>query len=636
MKGGSIVGSLAGRLVVIVCAIISVILFGQAVVGLSGEVTELDARVATRGTLLAQAAANAAEPAFERDEPGRFDMVISQLQRSLDVVEASIVDRDGRILCHSQPAKVGQVDPIAGVGSFGMQAPLRGLMHLFDESADYRVIAPVQRGDRLLGFVRLHYHSSEVSERAVFIVGATGGWAMLWLLIGGTAATLYVRHITRPLMRLTEAAQALTDDRLDAVDLTRMERSEAGAADEVLTLQRAFRHLVMSLRAERAENATLLDQVQTLNTHLQDRVDEVTADLRGAHDHLTAVVGALEEGVLSCTVDGEIVQVNDAVARHLEGISRPQHGLHIGALVPSAEARLRRTFEEVMEHGRAASLEVEAPVAGRTRILALRIVPMRGQRRVPNGGVVTVRDETEARMLEGQLRRQDRLVSLGTLAAGLAHELGNHMHIIQGFANVLVKRLPAESEFHEDALAIHEENRRAVQLLRRFLQFARPDEGNFVDADLAVLAREALSFCRVELKAAGVTVEDRIGDTPRPIVCDPHLLQQVFINLSLNAGDAMREQPERRLVVSLTDAADAPGYALGFADSGPGVPPELRDRIFDPFFTTKSTGTGLGLAIASRIITAHRGRLTLSSPPGGGAVFTVALPPPETFGETPP
>jgi C4-dicarboxylate-specific signal transduction histidine kinase len=108
----------------------------------------------------------------------------------------------------------------------------------------------------------------------------------------------------------------------------------------------------------------------------------------------------------------------------------------------------------------------------------------------------------------------------------------------------------------------------------------------------------------------------------------------VFINLSLNAGDAMREQPERRLVVALADATDAPGYALTFTDSGPGVPPELRDRIFDPFFTTKTTGTGLGLAIASRIITAHRGRLTLTNPPGGGAVFTVTLPPPEAFGGT--
>ena len=252
---------------------------------------------------------------------------------------------------------------------------------------------------------------------------------------------------------------------------------------------------------------------------------------------------------------------------------------------------------------------------------------MHGENRALRGGVLTFWDETERRRLDDTLRRQDRLASLGTLAAGLAHELGNHMHIIQGFAKVLLKRLAPDAEIRDDLEAIHEENRRAVDLLRRFLQFARPEDGRFLDAEVGALVRESLSFCRVELRAAGVTVEDHTadsGEAPQTIRCDPHLLQQVFINLALNAADAMRERPDRRLVV--TQLATAGGVEISFRDSGQGVPLGLRDRIFDPFFTTKPTGTGLGLAIAARIITAHGGRLSLFSEPGAGATFVVALP----------
>ena len=620
--------SLRSRLVLIICTIISVILMGQAIVGLAGEVTELDARVATRGTILAQTVAGAVEPTFDRPEPERFDGVIVQLRRSVDLVSVALVDRDGLVVGHSDPARLGTVEPGALVSTFNMRAPVRGLMHIFDEKADYRVTAPIQRGDRLLGFVRVHYRSDEIARRAVFIMGATGGWALLWLLIGGGAATIYVRHITRPLALLTEAASAFSDDRLLAAQIP-----ETEATDEIGTLQRAFRRLLSGLEAERIENANLLDQLHVLNSGLQDRVAAVTADLRAAHDHLAAVFGALEEGVVSCTLGGTIVQLNGAVARQLAGLVMPAVGQDLGGLFPSASAEIRRAFDEMIESGRGVSLEVEVEVeaqretGGQRRVFVLRCMPMHGENRALRGGVLTFWDETERRRLDDTLRRQDRLASLGTLAAGLAHELGNHMHIIQGFAKVLLKRLAPDAEIRDDLEAIHEENRRAVDLLRRFLQFARPEDGRFLDAEVGALVRESLSFCRVELRAAGVTVEDHTadsGEAPQTIRCDPHLLQQVFINLALNAADAMRERPDRRLVV--TQLATASGVEISFRDSGQGVPLGLRDRIFDPFFTTKPTGTGLGLAIAARIITAHGGRLSLFSEPGAGATFVVALP----------
>jgi two-component system NtrC family sensor kinase len=203
------------------------------------------------------------------------------------------------------------------------------------------------------------------------------------------------------------------------------------------------------------------------------------------------------------------------------------------------------------------------------------------------------------------------------------------MHIIQGFAKILQKRMPADAPLREAVDAIAEENTRAVHLLRRFLQFARPDEGARAPHDLHALVREALSFCRVELKAAGVSVDDHLGppEAPGPeIVCDARLLQQAFINLCLNAGDAMRGRPERRLTTTCDSAGAGQRATVRFTDTGPGVPEVLHDRIFDPFFTTKSTGTGLGLSITAQIIAAHAGRLTLESAEGRGATFLVSLP----------
>ncbi len=244
--------------------------------------------------------------------------------------------------------------------------------------------------------------------------------------------------------------------------------------------------------------------------------------------------------------------------------------------------------------------------------------------------MITVQDETEQRRMETQLRRNDRLISLGTIAAGLAHELGNHMHIINGFSTMLLGALAPDSPHREDVRAIYEENEAAVELLRRFLQFARPGGGALQRVPVDDVVRRSLEVCGLELRKQGVRLEERLGLPGVEIDCEGQLLQQVLINLVFNAIDAMEGRPEKRLTVA-SQTTPRGCVAVEVTDTGIGIPEALQDRVFDPFFTTKDAkGTGLGLSIAHQIVDGHGGRLTVRSDVGVGTTFTVALPRPET------
>ncbi len=323
--------SLRWRLVFIICVIISVILFGQALLGLSGEVAELDSHVSDKATILAQSFAAAAEGILDGRAHERFEPLVDRLRRSVDLVEAAIVDRQGRVLFHTDRGELGRVRSLPLATAFGFSQPARGIGDIFSDDVVYQASAPILRGPRVLGYVHLRFRSPEVGERAIFIVVATAGWAMLWLLIGATSATVYVRHITEPLATLTENAEALAEDRLDEVTLLPPEGD-----DELATLQRAFAHLTDGLRSERAENARLLETVRALNQRLQQRVVEVSEDLQHAHRHLEAVLGALEQGVVSCTSDGEIVQINAGTLQQLAGFGRPESAPRCATWSPRA------------------------------------------------------------------------------------------------------------------------------------------------------------------------------------------------------------------------------------------------------------------------------------------------------------
>jgi C4-dicarboxylate-specific signal transduction histidine kinase len=223
--------------------------------------------------------------------------------------------------------------------------------------------------------------------------------------------------------------------------------------------------------------------------------------------------------------------------------------------------------------------------------------------------------------------RAERLATLGRIASGIAHEVGNPLGAIGGYAELARERLAKGGEAGQAAAAdflarIGTEAGRIDAIVRELLDLARPSEPELAEIDLAGPLDGALRVARVQARFRGVEVDVHVPDTLPKVVADERRLSQVFLNLLLNAGDAMAGAGK----VRISAHAEGDEVVVLVADSGPGIPPEDLPRVFEPFFTTKAIGqgTGLGLALSHGIMESFGGGLSAANGESG-AVFTVRL-----------
>jgi two-component system, NtrC family, sensor histidine kinase HydH len=242
--------------------------------------------------------------------------------------------------------------------------------------------------------------------------------------------------------------------------------------------------------------------------------------------------------------------------------------------------------------------------------------------------------ETNRRLEQAQAeaRRSERLAALGQLSAGLAHEIRNPLGVIKGSAEMLTQKLQASDELaRELAGYISTEVNRLSALVTEFLDFARPLHAQPHPANLTALLDRVLQVVadRFAKKETGklVRVERQYASGLPDVPLDESLCEQAFLNLVQNAYEAMEDHGGTlRVDVGLARQNGRDGVELRLADTGPGVPNELREEIFNPFVTTKKTGVGLGLSIVSKIVDGHHGSIRVENAPDGGAVFTLFFP----------
>ena len=242
---------------------------------------------------------------------------------------------------------------------------------------------------------------------------------------------------------------------------------------------------------------------------------------------------------------------------------------------------------------------------------------------------VVFHDFTERRRAEERVRQSEKLATMGELLAGVAHELNNPLTVVIGQAALLCKTAtgtPAAAR----AEKICEAATRCARIVMNFLALARQQPSERAAVSLNRVVQDTVELLAYELRVTNVEVHFALADDLPSLWADRHQIQQVIVNLVTNAHHAMSEISSLRRLTFTTwhDATDG-RIVLEVADTGPGIPPEIRARIFDPFFTTKPAGegTGLGLPICQGIIEAHGGTTQVEDRPGGhGAVFRVRLP----------
>ena len=442
-----------------------------------------------------------------------------------------------------------------------------------------------------------------------------------------------LQHVERPLVcdilrrqwKQTAIERALREVQAEAVVVLRVK----GEIEGFLLLGRRHGGQIYGHR-ETDALGLLGDQ---LGTAIENAL--LYTQLQDAKLHNEVLLDHLVTGVVASDTTGRITVCNREALRILQTadggavIGRPVEeilpALLAAALRQSlANSRGVRDADTVLRR----RTDTELPVRYSTAVFS-------GHADAVRGALLVLQDISVLRRLEEQVRRNDRLASIGTLAAGMAHEIKNPLVSLKTFAQLLPERYD-DPEFRATfGPLLNDEVGRIDQLVGQLLDFARPVKPSMAPVSLHAVLAAAVQLVAQQIKTSRLTLV-RSFDAPNEHVRgDERLLRQVFVNLLLNGIEAM--QPGGTLTVGTRaiprpatawrEGQEANDWVEAFvADTGAGIAPADRMRIFDPFFTTKSSGTGLGLSVVHGIVWDHCGCIDVESEPGHGACFRVALP----------
>jgi PAS domain S-box-containing protein len=334
--------------------------------------------------------------------------------------------------------------------------------------------------------------------------------------------------------------------------------------------------------------------------------------------------------------DGRIVDVNETICKKLQYKREELLSMSVMDIDPALTLEsFRLNWESVRNHS---TLRLESSHFCRHgEAIPVEIHNNRIEFSGREYNCVFARDITERRELERLVAIQDKMGSLGRVAAGIAHEIRNPLSTINVYLSTL-KRLLAGENYHEISLAgvkesIEEMDRASHKIetvVRRVMDFSKPSRHKMQLVDVNGCVRGAVDLSAATLRKSGVRLELKLEENLPLCYMDSVLIEQVMLNLITNALEELAEvENEKRLLVTTAEGAAGErgrSVVITVGDSGSGVAAELRDRIFDPFFTTKHYGSGIGLSICHRIINDHHGTLNVSTSEWGGALFIVEFP----------
>jgi two-component system, NtrC family, sensor kinase len=332
------------------------------------------------------------------------------------------------------------------------------------------------------------------------------------------------------------------------------------------------------------------------------------------------------DGIFTVDEMGHVTSVNLIMERAMGHRRGDLIGTHCGALLDASQQDTAAELLDGMRSGKRQRAEISfRDVAGRHRIGSISCTPIIEQGRV-SGALCIVRDVTQERRFAEELRQREKLAAVGQLVSGVAHELNNPLAGISAFAQLLEGAGPLTPEQRDAVDTIQMEARRAAKIVSNLLLFSRQRQPERSSVDLNRVMADTLTLRRFVLSTEQIEVATDLDPELPQTWADPFQLQQVVLNLLINAEHALTgRKGKRKLTLRTQRSGDR--ILASISDNGPGIPEEMRRRLFEPFFTTKPVGegSGLGLAISHGIIRQHGGHLRFHSS-GTGATFEIELP----------
>jgi hypothetical protein len=372
---------------------------------------------------------------------------------------------------------------------------------------------------------------------------------------------------------------------------------------------------VASQAATAIENGRLYHQ-------LRAKADE----LHRLREFSDSIIASLAEGLFVAGLDDRVLRWNPALESlyglsRADAVGRPLHDLFGAPFVDALRAARQA------EHGGGTLFRVPLSsrhASARALLVNAAVAPLRTPEGAVAGTIVILEDTTDRVKLEEQLQIADKMASLGLLAAGVAHEVNTPLTGISSYTQMLLDGADPDDPKARLLEKIERQTFRAAKIVNGLLNLARPASTDTGPVDLHTVIADVLSLLEHQLRSGSVQLRRDLASEPPVVLGVEHKLQQVFLNLFLNARDAM----PRGGWLSVATRLEGGEAIVEVADTGSGIPPEHLARIYDPFFTTKpiGQGTGLGLSISYGIVQEHGGTLTCESQPGLGTRFVLTLP----------
>jgi PAS domain S-box-containing protein len=553
---------------------------------------------------------------------------VARVAGESDVVYAIILDAEGRVAAHSRHPELagvtlsGPADELAAkTGTFLVQETVRTATG----EPIYDFVVPVMIDRQRWGTVRIGLSKQRMEAEIRQTRLELGALTLGTLVLGGLVAALVAGRIARPVRELAGGALAISRGELN-------QQIVSSRLDEIGQLAIAFNHMAGQLFQQRTA-------LETAHADLRRHFEEL-ADLKSYTD---SILESLTSGILTLDLNGRVVTMNQA-AELLTGLFTPEAtGRYCTEVFSHSPEVVEILMETLASRTGVASTSLTLRRRnGSSLPIELSTAPLRGAEGKDLGVVGVLKDVTVVHELEAQLRRSDRLAALGTLAAGLAHEIKNPLTSLRTFTRLVSRKFSDERFRERFERVVPHELERINGIVDRLLELARPRQLSLKPVQIPALLERVLELYANQIETKQITVFREYAHELPAIQADGEHLYQAFLNLVANALQAMGAGGRLTLRTGWSEDGDwlpsarrtpKRGVKVEIEDTGGGIALSDAEKIFNPFFTTKESGTGLGLAVAHKIIDDHGGSITFRSSPGVGTTFRVLL---AMIGERPP